>query len=378
MNAEEKIRILGDAARLDLSGDGGKASPPCPAAHCIYPAVLPGGRTTNLFKVLLTNACRYDCRYCAMRASRPHRRSRYRPEELARLFIQLRAAGRVSGLFLSSSIRGSAETTMEEMIGAVEILRRRAGYRGYVHLKVLPGASREAVRAAARLADRVSINLEAPGPDRLRALAPDKDFERDLAERLRWIGECVADPAYRARSHTTQFVVGAAGESDAELLRLTTDLYRRTGLRRAYFSGYEPPDEDSPQAPAGEEPARRQARLYQADWLLRHYRFALEDLPFDDAGRLSLEKDPKLAWAERHPERFPVELNDAPPETLLRVPGIGPLGAGRILQARRHGPLRSLTDLVRLGIAVGRARPFILLGGRSPVSGKTQLRLWNS
>jgi predicted DNA-binding helix-hairpin-helix protein len=236
----------------------------------------------------------------------------------------------------------------------------------------MPGAEREQVLAAMRLADRVSINLEAPNTERLACLAPHKVFTEELLQRLRWIEELRQEMAGRRPSSTTQFVVGAAGESDVELLTTTEYLHRRVGLARAYFSRFTPvsgtPLENHPPTP----PAREH-RLYQSSFLLRDYGFQVEELPFDTGGNLPLDSDPKLAWARSHLAHLPVEVNTADRRELLRVPGIGPKGVEQVLQARRRGRLHNLDDLRKLGVIAERAAPFILLDGRRP---SHQLSLW--
>jgi predicted DNA-binding helix-hairpin-helix protein len=267
---------------------------------------------------------------------------------------------------------------MGRMVAVAETLRRRYGFRGYIHLKVLPGSSRASIEAAGRVADRISVNLEAPSAARLACLAPDKDWTTDLRRRMEWVAEVVKDPAYRARSHTTQFVVGAGGESDRELLRCVWDCYRGVGLDRAYFSAYQPPDRDAPAPATAANLLTREHRLYQADWLVRRYGFAFDELPFDPAGGLDPVKDPKQVWADRHPDFFPVEVNRAEYGALLRVPGIGPTGASRIVKERRAGALRRVADLARLGVVTQRAAAYVLLDGRQPLSGPRQQTLWAS
>jgi len=377
MDSMTKLELLGRSAQYDICArcDGsGEARVRGGFDRWIYPAVLPDGRRVRLLKVLQTNACRNDCRYCPTRYSRDFRRLAFAPEELAAIFESLRRARKVSGLFLSSAVHGAPDATMARMIATVEILRRRYGFRGYVHLKVLPGASEAAIEAAARLADRISINLEAPSPERLRRIAPDKDFEHDLYSRLRLVAQMARDRRFRAQSATTQYVVGAAGESDREIITRTWELYTRHGLYRAYYSAYQPPDaEAAHDAPA--VPLMREHRLYQTDFLFRKYGFRPEEIIYDESGNLSLEADPKTLWARHHPERFPVEINTATREELLRVPGIGPRTVQHILAARTYSRLRDLRDLAQLGAVVSRAASYILLAGRRPIP-PVQRLLW--
>ena len=324
----------------------------------------------------MTNACKNDCRYCGLRCTRDRRRTGYQVEELARTFTEMWRAGLVNGLFLSSSVPGDADATMFRMTAAAEVLRRRHSFRGYIHLKVLPGASRAAVEAAARVADRVSINLEAPSQSRLDVLSPDKDWATSLRARMDWIHEVTADPRFRARSHTTQFVVGAAGETDQEILTCTSACYRDTAMSRAYFSAYQPPDPDALPASAHPDVLTREHRLYQADWLMRKYAFALDDIPVDETGHLDIDRDPKQVWADRHPEFFPVEVNKASYQDLLRIPGVGPTTARRITRAREGTSIRYLRDLSRLKVVTRRASAYVLLGGRRPLSARQKLIAW--
>ena len=363
----DKLRRLGGEAQYDMSCACGPNEPRTRGKNdrWIYPAVLPDGRTEFLLKVLMNNACERHCTYCAQRAGRDFERLRFEPEELARLHMDLVAAGRVSGLFLSSAIPSNPVAAMDGMLDAVEILRRRHRFRGYVHLKVLPGAEYAQVERAVQLANRVSVNLEAPGPERLRRISPEKDLQADLLDRMGWITKLVAEKSGRAKSQTTQFVVGASEETDCEIVRAASACYGRFRLSRVYYSGFQPVP-DTPLDGLPPTPFMREHRLYQTDFLLRKYGFAEEEIPFGPDGNLSLEQDPKTAWALAHPERFPIEVNRAPQGELLRIPGIGPVSAKRILSVRRTGAIRELTDLRKLGAIARRAAPFILLGGKRP------------
>jgi predicted DNA-binding helix-hairpin-helix protein len=263
---------------------------------------------------------------------------------------------------------------MDPMLATVELLRHKYAYRDYIHLKIMPGAERAQVEQALQLADRVSVNLEGANPERLASLAPRKDFEGELLEAMRWVRGIsrAQGPLVKRPSMVTQFVVGPAGESDRELLTTVDRLYRHLKLARAYYSGFNPVP-DTPLAGAARTPAIRQHRLYQADWLLRFYHFALDELPFDPGGALPVEVDPKLAWARQHLSERPVEVNRAGRRELLRVPGIGPRSADAILRARRQGCLRDLASLRTLGALADRAAPFVLLDGKRP---PLQLSFW--
>lgn len=345
------------------------------ATGFIHPAQKLGGGTARLFKVLQTNACRYACKYCFTSCAIRRKRTTFKPDELATTFLSLNQSRRVEGLFLSSGIVPDADTTMEKMLGTVERLRLREGYQGYIHLKLIPGASFDLIERAVELADRVSLNLEAPNQARLTALAPDKEFQQEMWERLRWARQVIdrrkAQGLPVARSITTQFVVGAAGESDAELLATVGRAQRKLGLWRSYFSAFHPIERSPFSDMPAEDPARAQ-RLYQAEFMLRDYGFGVDELPFDSDGLLPRDKTPKQAWADAHLHE-PIEINRASRRQLLRVPGIGPKSADKIIAARRSARLRDLTQLKALGVTTGWAAPYVLLDGRhAPV----QLRLW--
>ena len=330
-----------------------------------------------LLKTLLTSACERNCYYCPFRAGRNYRRTTFRPEELGQAFMDMQRAGLVEGLFLSSGIIKGGISTQDRILDAAEILRHKLGWQGYIHLKIMPGAEKAQVERAMQLADRISVNLEGPNTKRLQQLAPLKQFMEELLQPLQWAEEIRRNqPAHlgwngRWPSLTTQFVVGAVGESDLELLTTAGYLYRQLRLSRTYFSGFRPIDD----TPLQEQPAVnpwREHRLYQASFLLRDYGFDMEEMPFDAQGNLPLAVDPKLGWAENNLLHEPVEVNRADREELLRVPGIGPKGASAILRARRQRHLRDLQDLRAIGVITTRLAPFVLLEGRRPPH---QLRL---
>jgi predicted DNA-binding helix-hairpin-helix protein len=337
----------------------------------VHPAQMPNGQSIKLLKTLLSSACERDCFYCPFRAGRDFRRATFQPEEFARLFMQLHQSGLAQGVFLSSGIAAGGVQTQDKLLDTADILRNRLGFRGYLHLKVMPGAERAQVERAMLLADRVSVNLEAPNTERLARLAPRKVFFDELLQPLRWADEIrrTENPrqAWKGRwpSTVTQFVAGGADESDLELLTTTAWLNKNIGLKRAYFSAFHPVRDTPLENKAAVNPLREH-RLYQASFLLRDYGFDLEDLPFAADGSLPLTADPKLAFAQTNLVHTPVELNRAGRRDLLRVPGIGPKGAEAILKARRAGKLRDLAGLRALGINPERAAPFILLDGRSP------------
>jgi predicted DNA-binding helix-hairpin-helix protein len=317
----------------------------------------------------------YLCKYCFTSCAIKRKRTTFKPDELATTFVSLTQARRVDGLFLSSGIVPDADTTMEKMLATVERLRLKEGYTGYIHLKLIPGASFEYIERAVELADRVSLNLEAPNAARLAELAPDKEFAGSMWGRLAWAAGLMrrarAEGRRAARSLTTQFVVGAVGESDRELLDTVDRAHRELDLKRAYFSAFHPIDR-SPFADQPAEDPTRALRLYQADFMLRDYGFSAAELPFDDQGLLPRDKTPKQAWADLHLHE-PIEINWAARQQLLRIPGIGPKSADRIIAVRREAKLRDLAQLRALGVTTGWAAPYVLLDGwRAP----QQLTLW--
>ena len=344
----------------------------------IYQAAMPGGKRTALLKTLLTSACERDCFYCPFRARRNFRRATFKPAEMALVFSQMHQSGVADGLFLSSGIAGGGVRTQDRLIDTVDILRRRHNYQGYVHLKLMPGLERDQLVRTMQLADRVSINLEAPNSARLEKLAPHKVFFDELLQPLKWADEIRRSlsprQALKGRwpSVVTQLVVGAASEDDLEILTTASYVIRQLRLQRVYFSAFSPVSDTPLENHPAENPLREH-RLYQASFLLRDYGFDLEDMPFARDGRLPLDTDPKLAWARENLNERPVELNRADRETLLRVPGIGPQGANAILQARRRGRLNDLNALQQLGVLTKRAAPYVLLDGRRP---NHQMRLF--
>jgi predicted DNA-binding helix-hairpin-helix protein len=299
------------------------------------------------------------------------RRASFKPDEMAKTYAELNRAGIAQGIFLSSGIIKGGASTQDKLIDSIEILRRNYNYTGYVHLKIMPGAEKDQVFRAMQLADRISVNLEAPNEKRLPALAPHKIFFDELLQRLQWADEIrrtqpgIKGWKGRWPSLVTQFVVGAAGESDLEILSTTAYLIKNLRLARAYYSAFSPVANTPLENHSPENPWREH-RLYQSSFLLRDYGFDLEDMPFTRQGNLPLDVDPKIAWAAANLSESPVELNRADRRALLRVPGIGPKGADSILAARRKGALHDLRDLRALGVLANRAAPFVLLDGKRP------------
>ncbi len=359
-----RLRLLGEGARYDVSIPSTLAAqgPLAERPGSVYEALSHDGRRIRVLKILLSNACRLDCAFCPTRCSRDIPRASFRPGELAGLVSELTQAKLITGLFLSSGIIGDPDSTMARMIETVEILRHKHDYRGYVHLKLMPGCSEASVSTAAGLADRLSVNLEAPGPERLSSICPGKSFERDLVRVLRWARSRVQPGQLRA-GLTTQFVVGASRESDREILQTAWRLSADLGLARACFSGFTPVP-DTPMADREPTPVVREHRLCQAEFLIRTYGFSFDELFFDEDDMLPLERDPKMMSALAREDEFPIELNSAERWELLRVPGIGPTVAERILSVRGEHRLTSLKHLDLLGARSDRARNFVTLAGR--------------
>lgn len=383
MDVQHKFDSLSEHMSLETDGEPSPAVPPaCGTSQRNPPGVVysaaAGGKRVKLLKTLLTSACERDCLYCPFRAGRDFRRETMQPDELSNAFNSMYHAGSVEGLFLSSGIAGGGLKTQDRIIAAAEILRQKLGYRGYLHLKLMPGSERNQVERAMQLADRISINLEAPNELRLGKLAPHKDYWKELITPLKWANEIkLSRPRElgwngRWPSLTTQFVVGAVGETDVELLSTSEFLYHQLHLARTYFSAFNPVS-DTPLENQPPENPLRQLRLYQSAFLLRDYGYTLEDLQFEPDGCLPLKLDPKKAWAEENLSCLPVEINNANRAELLRIPGIGPKTATKLLAAKQQGILRDFSDLKRFGIPLEKAAPYILINGKKPTR---QMSLW--
>ena len=383
MNLLDKLTILTDAAKYDASctssgvirgsrpGMIGNTS--SSIAGCCH-SFSADGRCISLLKVLMTNYCVYDCKYCVNRRSNDTRRTAFTPRELAELTVQFYRRNYIEGLFLSSGVLRDPDYTTLRMIETLRLLRREFAFNGYIHAKAIPGTSPELVQQLGYLADRLSVNIELPSQKGLAALAPDKSKAAILAP-MRLIEaqgrqnkeELVKyrhAPAFAPAGQSTQLIVGATEDSDRHILHLTESLYDRYRLKRVFYSAYVPVVEN-PLLPDlhTKPPLLREHRLYQADWLLRFYGFRADELLDDQHPNFDPMLDPKCYWAITHPEQFPVEIMAADLGRLLRVPGIGPTGARRILSARRTGLLH-FDDLKKMGIVLKRAQFFILCGGR--------------
>ena len=360
-----KLKTLGEVARFDVCGFPSifaRKEKKFQRFKFIYPAVGKSGSCVRLFKVLQSNACEGNCFYCANRKDRNFPRVNFSPQELAKLFIQYYEKRLVDGLFLSSAIRNSARQSEEKMFQTVQLLRYKYNYRGYIHYKILPGTDDSLVEAAARLVDRLSINLEAPNGKYLAQLSPSKNFNSELMEGLGKIARVNQEKPLKA-GITTQLVVGAAKETDREILSFSDKLYQNYKLWRVYYSAFMP-ILDTPLEGLPPCSPLREYRLYQADFLLKRYGFTSEELPFEKDGNLPQKYDPKLAWALKHPDGFPLEVNKADFAQLLRVPGIGRISARRIVEARTGEKFTRLDQLRKTGAVVGRARNFLTLAGK--------------
>jgi putative DNA modification/repair radical SAM protein len=378
---QDKLAILADAAKYDASC----ASSGAPRRNSrdgrglgsttgmgICHSYAPDGRCISLLKILLTNFCLYDCAYCINRRSSNVRRARFSVEEVVRLTTEFYKRNYIEGLFLSSGIIRSADHTMEQLVRVARSLREEHAFRGYIHLKTIPEASEELIAEAGRWADRLSINIELPTAASLERLAPEKrapSIRRSMAALRLRIDEAKGEKRpvrFAPAGQSTQMIVGADGACDATILDASAALYAGYGLRRIYYSAFSPIPEASAALPAESPPLLREHRLYQADWLMRFYGFtAGEILAGAGDGMLDLAIDPKLAWALRHRERFPVDVNRAGRELLLRVPGLGKRSVERILAARRERRLR-LDDLGRLAGSLKKLRPFVVTADHGP------------
>jgi putative DNA modification/repair radical SAM protein len=380
MDLGEKLEILASSARYDAScaSSGSSRRAPAGGIGAAAPAGVchswtGDGRCISLLKVLYSNSCRNDCAYCANRSSADVRRASFTSDEIARLTIAFYRRNYIEGLFLSSGIFSDPDIVMERLIEVARLLRERDGFGGYIHLKAIPGCGDALLRKAGLYADRLSANIELPTASSLALLAPEKSGAEILGA-MRCMGEAEAEgkedrsrgkrsPRFAPAGQSTQLVVGASPEDDRTIIKLAGSLYRRIGLRRVYYSAFVPvaPDPRLPPTPA--PPLLREHRLYQADWLMRFYKFKPEEILESSQGNLDADLDPKSSWALRHPEFFPVDIERAEYDQLLRVPGVGVTGAGRIVATRRAGRIRA-EDLGAMGIAMKRARWFLSAGGR--------------
>lgn len=376
---QEKLEILADAAKYDVScsSSGGtrknKGGLGNSHASGICHTYTEDGRCVSLLKILLTNHCIYDCAYCVSRKTNDVKRAAFTVEEVVELTINFYRRNYIEGLFLSSGIFKDSDTTMERLVRVAKKLRLEYNFNGYIHLKSIPGASDELMKEAGLYADRLSINIEIPTEQGLKLLAPEKSHSEMIKPMSLVKNELILYkeekkifrkvPKFAPAGQSTQMIVGATNETDLKIIKVADHFYRNFNLKRVYYSGYVPVLEDS-RLPSihSQVPMQRENRLYQADWLMRFYGFEANEIVEPDNPFLDLEIDPKLAWALRNREKFPVNINTAPREMILRVPGIGTKSTGKILMARKFQKL-TIENLRKMGVAVNRAKYFVSFEG---------------
>ena len=390
LDTRQKLAILADAAKYDAScassgtvkrgSKDGKGLGSTDAGMGICHAYAPDGRCISLLKILLTNSCIFDCHYCINRKSSNVRRARFTAKEVVDLTIAFYKRNYIEGLFLSSGIIGSSNYTMEQIVEVARSLREDHHFRGYIHLKTIPDADPELVRRAGLHADRVSINVELPTVGGLKRLAPEKDGAR-IETAMREVKADILDgkdatakyksaPRYAPAGQSTQMIVGADAATDGDIVTRASTLYDRFALRRVYYSAFSPIPDASAVLPLQRPPLMREHRLYQSDWLMRFYDYTPAEVVAaadDKTGMLPLDIDPKLAWALKFRGSFPVDVNRAPREMLLRVPGLGVKAVDRIVASRRWRRLR-LEDVARLTVSVAKVRPFLIAEDWRPVA----------
>ncbi|MBQ8593483.1 MAG: putative DNA modification/repair radical SAM protein [Bacteroidaceae bacterium] len=384
-NTLEKLRILTESAKYDVSCSSSgtvRSNRKADGAACgvgntvggigICHSFAEDGRCISLLKVMLTNYCIYDCAYCINRRTNDIPRATLSVKELVELTMEFYRRNYIEGLFLSSGVVRNPDYTMERLVRIVKDLRTIHRFNGYIHLKSIPGASRELVNEAGLYADRMSVNIEIPNEQSLKFLAPEKDFQ-SVYQPMSFIQQGVLESQEERKKHrhaprfvpagqSTQMIVGATAETDRDILRLSSALYGRPTMRRVYYSGYIPVNTYDSRLPVPQQPPLvRENRLYQADWLMRFYHFGVEEIVDETTPNLDLEIDPKLAWALRHPEAFPVDINRDDYERILRVPGIGVKSATLIVNSRRFGRVTSY-HLKKMGVVLKKARYFITCG----------------
>jgi putative DNA modification/repair radical SAM protein len=386
LDVQQKLAILADAAKYDAScassgtrkrdSSGGKGIGSTEGMGICH-AYAPDGRCISLLKILLTNSCIFDCHYCINRKSSNIRRARFTAQEVVRLTLSFYRRNYIEGLFLSSGIIRSPDYTMEQIVEVARSLREDHEFRGYIHLKTIPDADPDLVRRAGRHADRISINVELPTVAGLERLAPEKSAGR-IEDAMGEMNAAILDradararyksaPDFAPAGQSTQMIVGADAATDTAIVTRAATLYDRYRLRRVYYSAFSPIPDSSAVLPLVRPPLMREHRLYQADWMMRFYGFSSREVASsaDESGNLPLDIDPKHAWALKHRDFFPLDVNRAPREALLRIPGLGARAVDGIIAARRHHPLR-LDDIGRLTVSIARLRPFLIAADWRP------------
>ena len=366
MNTLKKMQVLSDSAQYDLCDYANSYKKSDVNLPGIYNAIGSNGCKVPLFKTLMTNKCVNDCKYCINQSKRNFTRIELSPDELARVFLNYYNNEYVEGLFLSSGIAKDVDDTMEKMLEVVTILRKNYGYDNYIHFKVIPGASKDSIKRAMALSNRVSLNIEAATSDGLSEISSTKNYNKDILKRISWINAISKkNNSLICNSSTTQMIIGANDETDMEVLHRIKSLYKKYNLSRSYFSAFSPV-EGTEFEKKEECNKQRTSKLYNADALLNTYKFDLDELVFEENNHLSLKDDPKYLAALKK-DIFPLEVNSAPFYELIRVPGIGTISAKRIIAIRKKKPFKKLEELRKLGVVVDRAEPFIKLEGNYQV-----------
>ena len=372
METIEKLRVLSEDSRYDLACACGTLKDEHrrrgPEGKWLYPVVLPQGGYTVLLKTLLSNACANDCKYCPLRSDSNVKRCTLQPEEVAGMFMEYQRKGKVFGLFLSSAVINNADYTMDKINTVARLLRYKYGFRGYIHLKIIPGVSDAAVEDALSLATSVSLNIETPGKKHFVLLSDRKNYDEDIIRPLKLMGKLTGKGMRFSKVKcTTQFIVGASDETDSEIINYMFGLYRRLNFNRVYFSAYQkglghpgiPGEKNLLTDP--DKHFMREHRLYQSDFLIRKYGFSSKDILLDGSGNLRLDKDPKQIWADSHAEFYPVRLNTSDSEALLKVPGLGPETVGKILKIRRERKIARLEDIGLKGKRLENVKSYVVV-----------------
>lgn len=371
MDTIDKLGVLSADSQYDLACACGTGREDRrhrgPDSKWLYPVALPQGGYSILLKTLLSNTCVNDCKYCPLRFDSNVQRCTLRPEEIANAFMEYRKSKKVFGLFLSSAVINTPDYTMDKINTVARLLRYKHQFKGYIHLKIIPGASDAAIEDALSLATSVSLNIETPGQEHFKVLSDRKDYMKDIIHPMKFMARLTGrGMKYSKVKCTTQFIVGASDERDSEIIEYMSGLYDRLKFKRVYFSAYQkglgnpgiPGERRHLTAP--EKPFMREHRLYQADFLMRKYGFAKEDILLDQSGNLSLDKDPKEVWAERHPEYYPLRINQSEKEALLRVPGLGPETVQKVLEVRRDTRITRLEDLGIKGKRLEKVKRYVV------------------
>lgn len=362
MSVLEKMKVLTDSAQYDLCDYVNHQKSSQKNLPGIYHATGANGCDVPLFKTLLTNKCKNDCKYCINQSKRNFTRLELEPELLAKVFLDYYNRDLVNGLFLSSGIEKDEDTTMEKTIETIRILRKKYGYKDYVHLKIVPGASKDSIKRAMNLANRVSINIEAATPSGLAEITSTKDYNKDILKRLSWINSLEKHKnTYPNSTHTTQLIVGANNETDKEILTRMSKIYKKSNLKRTYFSAFSPVEETEFKNKEACDVGRTN-KLYNADSLINDYNYNIKELVFDENDKLDLKEDPKIL-AAKNMDIFPIEINKSRYKELIRVPGIGTKSAHKIIQMRKFKPFTCKEDLKKLGVVVNRAERYIKFEG---------------